>query len=256
MNIRYFSEERNRRFVSRNLGPSFANIMDALTYNNNTSIEGDLNIDNVAAVQPIIKNENDETSTLFHNDVPMQFEQQSLQEQQQLPAKRKLDEEDESGGANPEGIMTMCDMPEGTTQSPQPDSNQVAELKEQLLQQQQSRISKKSKLLRRHSSNATPYNSSTFPPNKIVATNPPMLLSYRKKWIDITKHIQSNYKSLDKKDRKRVVHDLFSDEIQMGKIDIVKEGEGWSGGYNISGVRRGDIGNGVSQLLSQGFLRL
>ena len=82
-----------------------------------------------------------------------------------------------------------------------------------------------------------------------------MLLSYRKKWIDITKHIQSNYKSLDKKDRKRVVHDLFSDEIQMGKIDIVKEGEGWSGGYNISGVRRGDMGNGVSQLLSQGFLR-
>lgn len=134
--------------------------------------------------------------------------------------------------------------------------NQVAELKDQLLQQHQSRISKKSKLLRRHSSNATPYNSSTFPPNKIVATNPPMLLSYRKKWIDITKHIQSNYKSLDKKDRKRVVHDLFSDEIQMGKIDIVKEGEGWSGGYNISGVRRGDMGNGVSQLLSQGFLHL
>ena len=54
LNIRYFSEERNRRFVSRNPGPSFANIMDALTHDNNTSIEGDLNIDNVAAVQPII----------------------------------------------------------------------------------------------------------------------------------------------------------------------------------------------------------
>ena len=73
----------------------------------------------------------------------MQFVQQALQERQQLPAKRKLDEENESVGANPEVTMTMSGMPEGTTQSPQPDSNQVAELKEQLLQPQQSRTPKK-----------------------------------------------------------------------------------------------------------------
>jgi len=238
--------------------------MDASTNNNidPNVIEGDTIKLEEADAQPIINEGTESSGTPFMNDDAMNLGQQPSLDQH-LPVKRKLDDED-IAEVNP--VLTTPTLPETTLeplvqqQPPQleSDSNQVVSLKDQLLQQQQEpRISKKSKLLRRHTSgNATPYSSNQFPPNKIVTTNPPMLLSYRKKWIDITKHIQSNYKSLNKKERKRVVHDLFSDSLHMGKLDIMKEGEGWSGGYNISGVRRGDMGNGVSQLLSQGFLRL
>jgi len=232
--------------------------MEAASTNNPNSLNivGDLDNHNVA-VQPIKRDEGDEEDDYEDDDEELTAPDSFMNEEathyttHQTAVKRKVGDEHDSTECNPE--LTIENLREVIVV--QQEQNQVAALQQQLLQQQQSRISKKSKL-RRHSSNAGPYVSGPFPPSKIIATNPPMLLSYRKKWIDITKHIQSNYNSLNKKERKRVVHDLFSDSLHMGKVEILKEGEGWSGGYNISGVRRGDMGNGVSQLLSQGFLRL
>jgi len=120
-------------------------------------------------------------------------------------------------------------------------------------------VSKKIKLLHRQNDPNSKLGSSyPFPGLKIVSSedNPPKLLSYRKKFESIVAYVQSKYPFLNECERHRVCKEMFSDCLHSNQIDIVKEGEGWSGGYNISGKRRGDMGNGVSNLLSQGFLRL